>query len=154
MRSVFSKQLKPEFHCKMKEAFPAFTKTGTDMGGIVYRSVENDCYIFVLLWPHRKMDSFTLELATNDEPDYPFALFPGDRQQKKCRFRIQHFVSEPKDGWWHINKSHEPDLNAILNCEKTIDADATKIPGLVADAVERLASALDLFRQEAVFKIL
>jgi hypothetical protein len=81
MNSRLSKSLKAEFHNSLKAALPVFEKIGTNFGGVIYRQTAGDHgrYLFILLYPHSKMDSFTIEFAANVKPEYPFEFLPGER---------------------------------------------------------------------------
>jgi hypothetical protein len=150
MNSRLSKSLKAEFHEKIKASLPIFKKTGTNFGGVVYRETdsERDRYLFVFLYPHSKMDSFTIEFAANAKPEYPFELLPGERTpQAGPRCRIGKFLGGKMDHWWHLNRSHElePDITKHLGDRADIKSALSKIPSAVTDAVEKTALVLPQF---------
>src|SRR5579859_3350796 len=106
MNSGISRALKKEFHKKMVADLPEFQRAGTATGGTVYRKydVTTGLYIFVFVQPHSKEDRFTLELGSSLTKDFPFAILPGDHAPNgEARFRINRFLKQKTDGWWHIN---------------------------------------------------
>src|SRR5690349_20992587 len=148
MKSALSQALKLEFHRRMKSVMPSFEKAGTDFGGVIYRQWDRDSerYVFVFLSPSQKFDRFTIELAVNSKAEFPFSLVPGDRSPDgAARERIRKFVFGVNDGWWNLNRSHEPDMMAILESQEQSYTATSVIPGLVEDSVRRVVEAVPVF---------
>lgn len=150
MNSRLSKSLKAEFHNSLKAALPVFEKIGTNFGGVIYRQTDSNHgrYLFILLYPHSKMDSFTIEFAANVRPEYPFELLPGERTpQAGPRCRIGKFLESKTDHWWRLNRSHqlEPDFEKHLKDRRDIESALSKLPSAVTEAVEKTALVLPQF---------
>jgi hypothetical protein len=132
----------------MKSLLPSFEKVGTDFGGVIYRKWDSDNqqYLFVFLSPSPKFDRFTVELAVNSKGEFPFSLLPGDKSPDGAvRERIRKFTSGVNHGWWNLNRSHEPDMKAILESQEQVFTATSAIPGLVDDAVRRVCEAVPIF---------
>jgi hypothetical protein len=150
MNSRLSKSLKAEFHKGIKTSLPNFKKTGTNFGGVIYRETESltDRFLFILLYPHSKMDSFTIEFAANAKPEYPFELLPCERtSQSGPRCRIGKLLGRSMDHWWHLNRSHElePDFAKYLKDRGDVQSALSKIPSAVTDALEKTVLVLPQF---------
>jgi hypothetical protein len=80
MNARLSKSLKEEFHNSLKAALPAFERIGSNFGGVIYRQTDSDRgrYLFILLWPHTKTDSFTIEFAANVSPQVLINAVTGE----------------------------------------------------------------------------
>ena len=150
MQTLLSKPLKLQFHQKIKSALPDFRKVGTDFGGVIYRQHDEtgQRYIFIFLSPSPKLDRFTVELAVNSVPQYPFEILPGDKIERgAARQRIRQFFPNSGDGWWNLNRSHEIEPNISLHLQDRGDVQAalSKIPAAVQDAIEKVCGALPKF---------
>lgn len=148
MKSVLSKTVKSEFHQRMRTFLPSFQKVETDFGGVIYRRPQEigGKYIFIFLSPSPKFDRFTIELASSSEPTFPFDLLPGDKTPLgTARERIRKFLPGGTDGWWNLNRSHEPEMGAVIESLGDTHKSASTIPALVADAVEQIQQALPRF---------
>jgi len=94
----------------MASKLPAFSKTGTAFGGIIYRKRDDESgrSIFLFLYPDSKYDRFTLEFAACASPDFPFGKLPDDRSSDgTARNRIRSFLEQKSHGWWRANRSDE-----------------------------------------------
>ncbi|MBI3661727.1 MAG: hypothetical protein HY234_01565 [Acidobacteria bacterium] len=142
-----STSLRKAFHKMMKSRLPDFQKAGTDFGGILYRKrdIEAKRYIFVLFYPDPKFDRFTIELASNDGPQFPFQLLPGDQVEGASRVRIRKFLPKGHDGWWNLTSSHEVDIKRFQESLEDVEGGLVRMPAAVEDAMEQLRSALRAF---------
>jgi hypothetical protein len=150
MKSRLSTVLKKEFHRKMR-GIPGFQKTGTSMGGVIYRKYDEVIQrnVFILLWPHSEFDSFTLEVAVSFALEFPFDILPGDRTPAgTVRSRIRGYLGPKSDGWWRINEDALlADFETALELrtpDKIAEA-TTRIPALVDNAFNQLQAALPRF---------
>src|SRR5260221_258449 len=154
MKAKLGKVLRSEFHKRMSACLPEFEKAEDFNGRRVYRrrDLATGYYIFVVVWPHTKIDSFTFELAANLEARYPHQLLPQSPEEVSpdgaVRMRIQRFLeptTKADHGWWRVNLTHTTDLAAFMNSYKTVDEDAAKLPAIVEDAFGDLQKALPKF---------
>lgn len=151
MQSQLTRVLRTEFHKKMAATLPAFSKTKTAFGGLIYRKRDDTSgrYIFLFLYPSPKYDRFTVEFAASASPDFPFGMLPGDRPSDGgARTRIRSFLEQKSDGWWRANKSDELlEIAALMNLRsgEQVAAAAARIPQLVNDVFVQLQPALSRF---------
>lgn len=147
--------VRQHFEAEVARRLPAFTlceKTEQENNSsVLYESrLSAGITFFVLLTFAKNRDAFTIEVAFNSEPGFPWKELPGTVKdvasapvQNKARFRLAKLWGEIKDVWWNLGvepSAVEKIKRKSYLKEGDITAKLAEVPGTVARAVERLVT--------------
>lgn len=146
------------FCAEMARRLPTFVRRKEEKAGgkslplFESRTVSTIAF-FVLLTFADKRDAFTVEVAFNESPEFPWTEMPGTIKEVSsapsrsvARFRLAKLWGEASDVWWTLGE--EPSLAEIEERIKTksylraedLTPKLEKVPVAVADAIEKLVN--------------
>ena len=146
------------FSTEMTRRLPTFVlRKGEKVGGtplplFEFRTASSMAF-FVLLTFAQKRDAFTVEVAFNESPQFPWTELPGTVKEvssaasrRVARFRLAKLWGETRDVWWALGKElsvteieEQIKTKSYLRAED-LPSKLEAVPIAVADAIEKLVT--------------
>ena len=151
MQAKLAKAVRAHFAQQMTKRLPAFQLLAKGNPDLYILQVSQDLVFFVYLSISEGKDSFVLEVAANENKQFPWTEMPGTLRnletgttKKMWRFRISKLWGEPKSHAWILGevRNHQRILDDVRNkaylAPEELESKLKEVESKVRDAVDKV----------------